>query len=163
MIKMLRESSDIVIRSFQQSDIDDLIALFRLSVRKIAAAHYSVDQCLAWAPDQIDRTIWVEKRSNKPTWVAICNSQIAGFTDLEPDGHIDMLYVHPDFQRQGVATVLIRQVYETATKQHIKRLFTEASITARPAFEKFGFTVIEQQTVHRNGQTLINYRMEQLL
>jgi putative acetyltransferase len=160
---MVKESNGVIIRSFQQSDIDDLIALFRVSVRKIAAAHYSKDQCLAWAPDQIDRTIWIEKRSNKPTWVATCNSQIAGFTDLEPDGHIDMLYVHPDFQRQGVASALIKQVHETATRQYIKRLFTEASITVRPAFEKFGFTVIEQQTVHRNGQEFTNYRMEKLL
>lgn len=160
---MVKESSGVIIRSFQQSDIDDLIALFRLSVRKIAAANYSKDQCLAWAPDKIDRTIWIEKRSNKPTWVAVCNSQIAGFTDLEADGHIDMLYVHPDFQRQGIASALINKIHEAAKQQNIKRLFTEASITARPAFEKLGFTVIEKQTVHHNGQEFINYRMDKLL
>lgn len=160
---MVKESSSAIIRSLQQSDIDELIALFRLSVRKIAAANYSKDQCLAWAPDQIDRTVWMEKRSNKPTWVAVCNSQIAGFTDLNIDGHIDMLYVHPDFQRQGIASALINKIHEAAKQQNIKRLFTEASITARPVFEKFGFTVIEEQTVHRNGQNFTNYRMEKRL
>lgn len=160
---MVKESSSIIIRPFQQSDIEDLIALFRLSVHKIAATNYSKDQCVAWAPDNIDRTIWIEKRSNKPTWVAICNSQIAGFTDLEPDGHIDMLYVHPDFQRQGVASTLIRQIQEVANQQSIKRLFTEASITARPIFEKFGFMVIEEQTVYHNGQNFTNFRMEKYL
>jgi putative acetyltransferase len=42
-------------------------------------------------------------------------------------------------------------------------LYTEASITARPAFEAQGFRVIAAQTVERRGESFTNYRMEKAL
>jgi putative acetyltransferase len=37
------------------------------------------------------------------------------------------------------------------------------SITARPFFERFGWTVLAEQTVVVRGVTFVNYRMELLL
>ena len=42
-------------------------------------------------------------------------------------------------------------------------MYAEASITARPAFESQGFTVIAAQTVERRGESFTNYRMEKSL
>ncbi len=160
---MTENPNHINIRAFQPSDIDELIALFRLSVRKGAANDYTHEQRLAWAPDEIDRDEWLKNRLRHPTWLATIDDNIAGFIDLEADGHIDMLYVHPNFHRRGIARSLMRVINDHARKHHIPRLFTEASITARPAFETFGFKTTQQQTVHRNGQEFTNFRMEKLL
>ena len=43
------------------------------------------------------------------------------------------------------------------------RIFTEASITARPFFARRGFTVIAPQVLEFEGITFKNYRMEKLL
>lgn len=40
------------------------------------------------------------------------------------------------------------------------RIFTEASITARPFFERQGFRVVREQTVSRQGVSMINFVME---
>lgn len=60
-----------------------------------------------------------------------------------------MLYVHPDFARRGAASTLLRQVVQAARAAGIRRLYTEASITARAVFEEAGFRVIVPQTGHR--------------
>ena len=88
--------------------------------------------------------------------------RIAGFSDLEPDGHIDMLYVHPDFQRRGVARALLKHVEEAAQTSGLRRLYTEASITARPIFETTGFDSCATGC-YRPGQSMTNYRMEKWL
>jgi putative acetyltransferase len=43
------------------------------------------------------------------------------------------------------------------------RLFTEASITARPFFEAHGFTALAPQVVTCRGAEFVNYRMERYL
>ena len=151
------------IRPYRATDGAQLAALFRASVRAIARSDYSQSQLTAWAPDNIDVAGFAERCAAKSTWIAECDNRVAGFSDLEGDGHVDMLYVHPDFQRRGVARALLAHIENLARSQGLERLYTEASITARPAFEAQGFHVIAAQTVTRRGESLTNYRMEKRL
>ena len=149
-----------IIRLYTPADLDGLIRLFHASVRRIAIKDYTEDQVKAWAPDDADRERWASRRASRPTWVAEIDGVLAGFTDLEPDGHVDMMFVHPDHQGRGVAGALLRQVEAEAARLGLDRLFTEASITARPFFERKGFRVIAPQTVSVRGQDMTHYRME---
>jgi len=153
----------VIIRLYAPQDIDDLMELFRASVRQVASRDYSPAQILAWAPDELDRDLWLQRRGSRPTWVAMVDGRIAGFTDLEADGHVDMMFVHPDFQGRRVASSLLRHVEAEAADLGLARLFTEASITAKPFFERRGFRVLAEQQVPVRGQVLTNYRMEKLL
>lgn len=151
---------EIIIREYRSSDLTALIQLFRDSVRSIARRDYSERQVLAWAPDFIDPEVFGRRRADKPTWIAEINGMIAGFVDLEPDGHIDMLYVHAEDQAKGVARALLAHIENVAIRLGLDRLYTEASITARTAFEHRGFLVVATQTVLLRGETFTNYRME---
>jgi putative acetyltransferase len=154
---------EISIRPYLPEDCDASIEVFRASVRRTGLLHYSLDQVMAWAPDEIDAAAWGARRLSRPTWMAEMAGKIAGFSDLEDDGHLDMLFVHPDFQRQGVASALLRTVESAARASGRRRLDTESSIGARAFFERWGFNLIAAQTVARRGQTLVNYRMEKIL
>jgi len=156
-------SSKISIRRYEAADLDTLIELFRYSVRRVASRDYTHEQVMAWAPDNIDREATASRNLSRPTWVAEIDGVIAGFTDLEPTGHLDRLYVHPDYQRRGVASTLLTTVEAVAKEQHITRLYSEVSITARPFFERRGFRVIASQMVTVRGQEFTNYRMEKML
>jgi putative acetyltransferase len=156
-------SAALGVRPYAAADLDRLIALFGNSVRTIARRDYTLDQVLAWAPEEIDREGWAMRLAASDTWVATHGDCVAGFTSLQPNGHIDLLYVDPDFQSRGVASMLLRRLDGSAEARGMVRLFTEASITARHFFERRGFQTIEMQTVRRRGQELINYRMERWL
>ena len=151
------------VRPYTAADVDELIALFRASVRTVARRDYTLAQVLAWAPDAIDRTGWAARLAASSTWVAALGDRAAGFINLDPDGHLDNLFVHADCQGRGVASLLLRRLEASAVARGLARLFTEASITARPFFERRGFRVITAQTVVRRGEELTNYRMERPL
>ena len=85
--------------------------------------------------------------------------EVAGFIELESDGHIDCTYVLPKYQQIGVATLLIQHVFSLAKKLGLKKLYVEASFVAKPLFEKFGFIVKRKNEVIKDGVVLINYSM----
>jgi len=150
-----------VIRRYDAADLDAVIGVFLRSVREVASRDYDAGQIAAWA--QADRDVWSRRRLERPTWVALLDDVIAGFIDLEGNGHIDMLFVDPANQRKGVASALLDTVENAARGQRLAVLDTDASITARPFFEKHGFQVVRSQDVALRGQRLTNFRMEKHL
>lgn len=149
-------SAPVHIRPYVEADLDTLIELFAESVRQVASQDYSPAQIEAWAPVAVNREHWKARLGGRPTYVAEAGREIVGFSDLEPNGHIDMLFVHADHQGQGVARALLDHIHASAHEQGIDRRFTEASITARPFFERNGFEVIVAQDVELRGQSFRN-------
>ena len=86
------------------------------------------------------------------------DSIIIGFGDIDDSGYLDRLYIHHDYQRQGVATLLCDNL-ESKVKPGVK-VTTHASITAMPFFENRGYRVVKEQFVERKGISLKNYIME---
>jgi putative acetyltransferase len=151
------------IRNYVPDDIDALIDLFRSSVRIVARRDYTQEQVTAWAPDEIDRSAWASRCANSQTFVAVLQNDLVGFTLVEPNGHLDMMYVHPAHQGKRIPSALLEHVESFARRHGLVRLYTEASITARPYFEHRGFRLIAAQMVSRGGQDFINYWMEKQL
>ena len=146
-----------MIREYRPEDLDGVIEVFIRAIRDIACRDYSPAQVDAWA--QPDRQLWAQRRLSRPTWVAEIDGQVMGFTDLEPDGHIDMMYVHSRCAGKGVARALLRTVEEHAVAHGIRSLYSEVSLTARPFFEKSMFYVMEPERVFRNGQYFDRFKM----
>jgi len=62
------------------------------------------------------------------------NQRVIGFAQLENNGHIDCFYVAHDFINKGVGSKLLLEIEGRAKLLNITKLFTEASITAKPFF-----------------------------
>ena len=155
------QTTVVSIRSYQPADLDAVITIFERAVREVASAHYTPAQLDAWA--HTERKEWRKARLSRPTWIAEMGGEPVGFSDLEEDGHLDMMFVHPAFQGQGIASALLNTVETAARKQSLTMIYTEASLSARPFFERRGFAVITQQTVKCRCQKLTNFRMRKFL
>ncbi|MBX5021622.1 GNAT family N-acetyltransferase [Rhizobium lentis] len=151
----------ILIRPYASGDVDATIEIFLRSIREVSSKDYSAAQIEAWAKVE-DRSLWAERRISRPAWIAETAGKPVGFSDLTNDGCLDMMFVHPEFQGVGVATRLLRRVEEEALRLVFGRIYTEASRTARPFFERKGFRVITRQIVEKRGQRLENFLMEKL-
>jgi putative acetyltransferase len=151
------------IRLFEAQDAEQIAQLFHETVREVNIRDYSSNQVRVWAPDDIHFRNWVEVCSNRFTYVADDEGVVAGFGELEPNGHIDCFYCHKNYQRCGVGGQIYRAIETKAVELSVSSLFTEASITAKPFFHRMGFSVVKEQKVTRGGETFINYAMEKLL
>jgi putative acetyltransferase len=153
----------ILIRAYARQDAPLLMQLFDDAVRGIASRHYNPPQIAAWIGRTSDAAAFSARREAKPTFIAEIGGVIAGFSDLEPDGHIDMLFVAPAFAGRGVGRSLLRHIEAKARAAAMPRLYSEASITAKPLFMLESYAVIAQQDVFIGDVALTNYRVEKVL
>ncbi|MFN6558774.1 MAG: GNAT family N-acetyltransferase [Nostoc sp. ChiSLP01] len=151
------------IREYRLSDTQAIAKLFYDTIHEINIADYTQEQVDAWAPKNIDYEVWHKRLQVKLPYIAEDNGEIVGFGELEADGHIDCFYCHSKYQRKGIGSKLLTHLEKTAISQGIKRLYTEASITAKPFFEHQGFIVVKEQEVERRGVWFKNYVMEKYL
>jgi putative acetyltransferase len=151
------------IRLFQTDDVDQVAQLFYDTVHHINGRDYSPQQLQAWAPDNTPVRDWVAVCSSRFTYVALQESMVLGFAELELDGHIDCFYCYKDYQRCGVGRSLYQVIETKAMALKLERLFTEASITAKLFFERMGFSVIQVQQVSRRGEVFTNFAMQKSL
>ncbi|MFP3335411.1 GNAT family N-acetyltransferase, partial [Pseudomonas sp. SIMBA_064] len=82
--------------------------------------------------------------------VAIIDHKIVGFCSLD-NGNIDLLFVHQNYLRQGIALKLYTQIEQVSRQKGKTRLTADVSKTAKPFFERVGFKVLKEQTVNVKG------------
>ncbi len=148
------------LRKWRPQDLDATLETFRRAVHELAAADYSPEELEAWAPLDADRGAWERRMEDSRGWIFEINGKLGGFITTDAPGHIDLLYVHPDYPRMGVATALLELLVADASARGITTLRTEASRSARPFFEQSGFAVLRAEKVERNGVLLERFVME---
>ncbi len=152
-----------ILRAFQSSETPELLQLFKDTVQHVNRKHYSSEQIEAWTTANTGAKVWSDRQLANHTIVAEANGTITGFGELTKQGHIDMLYVHKGFQRKGVASALLQSLEKYARSIKLKEITTDASITARPFFEKNGFQLIKAEHAIRNEVVFIQFRMSKQL
>ena len=152
------------IRKAMPDDIDELKQLYFDTIVIVNKKDYTEEQVQAWASTAYRSNGLLKRMNEQYFFVAESeDKKIIGFASLAKSGYLDLLYVHKYFQRRGVAKQLLQKITDTAIELNISRLETDASITAKPFFEKHNFTTIRQQTVTLGNIDLINYKMEGIL
>ena len=146
------------IRTYQSSDRKEITELFYNTVHTVNMRDYTKEQVDVWAPEEPDLDGWNESLLAHYSIVATEDNRIVGFGDIDETGYLDRLFVHRDYQRQGIASALCDQLEQAVPG----RIFVHASITARPFFESRGYRVVKQQQVERKGIFLTNFVMEKL-
>ena len=145
------------IRPYASGDCEAMAQLFYETVHTVNARDYALEQLDAWATGEVDLRAWDGSFRAHHTLVAEAEGQIVGFADMDKAGYLDRLYVHRDFQGQGIATALCEALERACPSP---RYTTHASITARPFFLARGYRVVRQQRVERRGVELTNFVME---
>ena len=145
------------LRKYQPSDCAQLAELFYQTVHSVNAKDYTQEQLDAWATGELDLQAWDESFRAHRTIVATENGGIVGFGDMDGSGYLDRLYVHKDYQGQGIAPAICDELERFVAG---KTFTTHASITAKPFFLHRGYCVVRKQKVIRRGIALTNFVME---
>ena len=151
------------LRAYAAGDAAATLAIFLRAVRETARAHYSTEQVEAWAAGSGDLDSWAAARTAVHTQLAIVDRRVVGFTDLDDHGYIDMLFVDPDFGRQGIASALLASMIAVARQRGLPALTTFASLTSRPVFERHGFLVTGERYFGEGDGAAKTYAMRCVL
>ena len=81
---------------------------------------------------------------------------------LEGD-YLDVLYVHPNYAGLGIAYRIFHALEQHALENGVDRLSTDASKAAQNFFKRQGFRVVSENKNIKDGEVLVNYRMEKQL
>ena len=145
-----------IVREYQRKDCKEITELFYNTVHTVNAKDYTEEQITAWATGNADLEQWDRSLQEHFSLVAVDAGMIVGFGDIDSTGYLDRLYVHKDYQRKGIATVICEALEQAVAG----KIITHASITAKPFFENRGYKVIREQQVTRQNVLLTNFIME---
>jgi putative acetyltransferase len=136
------------------------LRIFEEAITVTASADYTPEQIFAWArPGQRDVAEWDQAMRGRNSYIALVEDQVAGFSDVSAEGHIEMLFVSPHFARRGVARKLLRSLERKAQDLSARQLTADVSATARSVFEASGFHVEPEQHLVVHGAAMTNFHM----
>lgn len=142
-----------------------MAAIYRRAVEVTGARDYAPAQVAVWRDQGPDLAgMWRRLGDGRRTWVAVNEDDaVVGFVDLEADGHIDLLYVDPAAGGRGVAAALLDRLEAEAAAAGLKRLYVEASETARPVLLKRSFVDLGRRDLMVADTPIHNYAMAKSL
>ncbi|WP_250433964.1 GNAT family N-acetyltransferase [Hanstruepera flava] len=154
---------DIEIRQATVEDIPEITTLFRDTIREVNSKHYSDKQIQTWADGANDTQKWEDRINRLYFLVAESHNTIVGFAYLKNCNYFDGLFVHKDFQRQGIASKLLRIIESKVMMDGFEKIKSDVSITALPFFEDHYYDVIKKQKKILKGITFENYVVSKTL
>ncbi|ALK08594.1 GNAT family N-acetyltransferase [Blastochloris viridis] len=152
----------IALRPFLPTDAPAAAAIFEAAIAELAAEDYSEAQLAAWMASLNEEEL-AARMADQLALVATVGGQVAGFAALADNRKIDLLYVHPELARQGVATQLIEALEKLAAARGASTLEVEASDTAEPFFQRRGYSPEQRNTKVLGGEWLGNTTMRKAL
>lgn len=156
------------IRPYRSGDAEAIAALTLAAIRTSAPRAYSPAQVAAWAERySVVGLLEAAARGDVfPVAVDDADRPLA-YAVLAADGHLAMLYRHPDHAGRGLGRALLEEAEQAARDRGIARLFTEASELARPVFARAGYRLLHRHDFAiptAAGEVAIhNYAMEKPL
>ena len=152
------------VRDYCDTDAEALSRLYERSVRTLGPQRYPPAQVEAWASmaPSAERLAAI-MADGRFRLVAEAGAGPVAFIDVEPDGHVDLLYAAPEAAGTGLATALYDAAETRLRDAGGTRLYAEASELARPFFERRGFTTLARRDFEVAGVPIHNYAVEKLL
>jgi len=157
------QPSNLSIKHAQLSDLPEIQKMFVDTISHICKADYSFEQIQVWTSSIENTERWTQKLITKYFLIALLDNNIVGFASLENADYLDFLYVHKDYQRQGIADLLYVEIEKEAIQRKASFLNSDVSETAKGFFEKKGFTINRPQTLTIKGVEIGNYKMTKSL
>ena len=148
------------IRKALPEDVETVSRLFRKTIRTVNACDYDPVQLKVWSAKYDDNSWWQDKIRNDYFIIAEDQSRILGFCSATLKGCLELLYVHKDYQGNGVGTALMTRIDEYFHDLSVREITSEVSVTAKPFFEKMGFNNPRRQTVCIDGVEIRNFKMK---
>jgi putative acetyltransferase len=132
-----------MIKIAQRSDVDAIRQLFQETIESVNRNDYNPDQIKIWSAGAQRIENWQKKITEQYFLLSKDKNTVNGFASMDVNGYIDFMYIHKNYQNQGIATLLLQALESKASELHLEKMWANVSITARPFFQKRGFIITD--------------------
>ncbi|ACT93110.1 GNAT family N-acetyltransferase [Dyadobacter fermentans] len=149
--------------NIRPAHLEDKIALQMLYKRTIDYActnDYDQQQRDAWKRGTENESRWDQAISEQFFVIAEMDREIVGFGSLKNGCYIDFMYTDSRHLRKGIGLAIYKQLEAQAIDRGTQVLTADVSKTARPFFEKQGFSIIRENHNLIRGVLITNYHMQ---
>lgn len=150
-------------RPLTADDYRDVGRIYFCAVHEGTRDAYTREQRLAWGGDTIDLLRWKTRVEALIGFVAEEDGEPIGFITIDNSGYIDLAFVLPSATGRGVGRTLLNAAEQWAFVNGATHLTTEASLVARPLFERNEWFVLEEEEIERKGVILRRFKMHKSL
>jgi len=157
MSRRLSLPPDVVLRSYEDSDREAVVALRALAFSALAANSYGPEQ-LAASRAHAEAPAFAGELRQINLMLAVDRSGAvlgaAGWSAHEGEpmtARIRKVFVHPNRARRGLGTTLVLDAERRAEAAGYARFVVRASLNAVSFYRRLGYRSIESQSVPRPG------------
>ena len=141
------------------ADMEAMQNLFVHTIRSVCSKDYTPSQIEAWTASVHNKVRWADKIRSQYFLIGEINSILVGFASLDSFDYFDLLYIHADYQSQGIATQLANRIELEAKRQGAKKIKSDVSKTAYGFFAKRGYKLISENQLTILHVPITNFKM----
>jgi len=145
MIKDLSQEAILFPVKFEDATIKDLPAIkkiFKDAIEYCCLDDYSIEDISNWVSSANNEEFWNNLLQEGHVRVLYHKDEIIGYYVLKYNEVIEHLFVHKDFQRDGIGGILLYDVEEHLKSNNYNKLYAEVSRTALPFFKANKFEIV---------------------
>lgn len=153
---------ELVIKPFSIKDIDDLVELVHTTVKNCYPICYEPEVVEFFIeyhkPQELNR-----KAGQGSVLLAFRENSLVA-TGYLVENEIGGVYVHPNFQKQGIGSQIIENLLKLAIEKRLNSVWLDSTPFAVSLYKKFGFNIIEERVDYvKDGVPLEYYYMKKAL
>lgn len=153
----------ITIRRSVREDMKAVMDAHRRSIVELCSKDYNDEQIKCWSSVNYNQDIWERSVNDEYHLVLEKDRRIEGFCHacIHPDGlgEIRGLYFTKEIAGQGYGRKVFEQSLEFLRVGGCKKIIITGTKTAKPFYEKMGFSCEKERTLNIRGTDLVCYDM----
>lgn len=138
---------DVFIRQATSEDVEEIANIFVSCIETLNVKDYTNEQIEIMAT-LCDAQLYLQAIQQGESIFVAEAENIVGFASIaESRGHIDDLFVAPNYTRQGIGTLLLKTLEQVALTNQRSQLSVMSSLTARPFYLSRGFKYVKDSYI----------------
>jgi len=124
------------------NNLAEIHILFQETIMNTCKKDYTSAERKAWSNATKETHKWIKSLNEEYFIIAEIEGKIVGFSSLKNNDYLNLMYVHKDYTRKGIANKMFENIKAKSIELGGQKLLADVSKTTKPFFEKKGFQVI---------------------
>ena len=124
----------IIIKRAKLENLAEIQNLFKETIMATCRKDYTLNERTVWSNATEKTGKWTNSLKNEYFIIAEIESKIVGFSSLKDKDYLNLMYVHKDYTRKGIANKMFENIKAKSIELGRQKLLADVSKTAKIFF-----------------------------